>query len=62
MNKWIRNWIKRHFCLYDIEDLTIGGHCGCCGAWIHNEIVPEDWPYSLCQNCIKGVEDEELKG
>ena len=42
MKKKFRDWIKRIFDLYDIEDLSIGGNCGCCGAWISDEIFPKD--------------------
>jgi len=45
-------WIKNRYGLYSIEDLTIGGHCGCCGSLIENEIVPKIWPYSICEKCL----------
>ena len=47
----IRNFIKRFFDLYDLEDLQIGGHCGCCGNWIPNIILPKEWPWDLCKIC-----------
>ena len=47
-----RSWIKSHFGLYDLEDLEVGGHCGCCGAWMPKEIVPKWWGWSLCDECI----------
>lgn len=50
----MRNWIKKLFGLYDIEGLVIGGHCGCCGKWIPDEIFPEIWTWGLCQECRKG--------
>ena len=49
----IRNWIKRIFDLYDIEDLIIGGNCGCCGAWIPDKILPADWSWGICEKCLK---------
>ena len=51
----IRKWIKEKFGLYDIDDLKIGGHCGCCGAWIPNEILPKDWAWGLCEKCAKPI-------
>lgn len=48
MKQWIRNWIKRKFRLYDIDDLQCGGWCGCCGMWLPNEIVEKDFPWTLC--------------
>lgn len=53
MKELLRNWIKKRFNLYDIKDLTIGGHCGCCGVWIATALVPADWPYSICSKCLK---------
>ena len=53
MGRKFHNWIKRTFDLYDIEDLKIGGNCGCCGSWISNKIVIADWPWSLCDKCLE---------
>lgn len=44
-------WVKKFFDLYDICDLTIGGHCGCCGAWIPDEIFPKIWTWGVCKKC-----------
>ena len=51
MMKFIRRWVKRKFNLYDIDDLQIGGHCGCCGIWISNVIVEKGNWWTLCNNC-----------
>lgn len=57
--KRLRNWIKKRFELYDIEDLVIGGHCGCCGNWIGNEIFPVGWSWGFCTKCKNiGKENE----
>jgi len=48
-----RDWIKKHFQLYDVDDLMIGGNCGCCGKWVKNNITPKDWPITLCEECLK---------
>lgn len=34
---------------YTLEELRIGGNCGICGEWMPKEIVPKDWPWSLCE-------------
>jgi len=52
MKKKLREYIKRIFDLYDISDLEIGGHCGCCGNWIGDVIVSKDWVISICKKCI----------
>ena len=46
----IREFIKRRLNLYDIEDLQAGGWCGCCGKWLPKEIVPKDWPWTVCSD------------
>ena len=50
MKTKIRNWIKNWFLLYDIKDLTIGGHCGRCGKRLPNKIFLKIWPYGVCEN------------
>jgi len=51
MRQWIRNLIKDRMNLYDISDLQIGGHCGCCGRWISDVIVSKEWSVSICDRC-----------
>jgi hypothetical protein len=43
----LREKIKKIFNLYDINDLVIGGHCGCCGNYIPDEIFEKNfsWGY-----------------
>ena len=59
----IRNYIKRKFGLYDIEDLRAGGHCGCCGNWIEDIIVPKNWAIGICKKCLgyRGFNSRQLK-
>ncbi len=52
----VREWVKRHFGLFDIKDLQAGAHCGCCGAWVEGEIVPRYWAWSVCQKCQEAPE------
>ena len=54
MRTKLRNFIKYYFRLYDIEDLTIGAHCGCCGKWISGIIAVSAWPWDLCDKCKNG--------
>ena len=51
IRKRIRSWIKRKFDLYDIEELQVGGNCGCCGKWVPDMIVPTYWTWCLCDSC-----------
>lgn len=52
-SKKIRSRIKRWFDLYDPVDLQVGGHCGLCGRWIEGELLPKDWAWSICDQCMK---------
>lgn len=54
---WVRNKLKDIFTLYDIEDLQIGGHCGCCGKQIPDKIFEKIWSWGVCKECkeSKGI-------
>ena len=45
----IRRWVKRHFQLYDLIDLTSDAICGLCLKGC-TDVVPKDWPYSICDS------------
>ena len=47
----LRNFIKDRLGLYDIEDLQVGAHCGCCGRWVPGEIIEKCWPWAVCDTC-----------
>lgn len=47
------NWRLAHG-IYTINELQAGGHCGLCGAWMPNVVVPKDWPWDMCDK-HKGV-------
>jgi hypothetical protein len=49
---WIPRYIRRLIVQVALEELTIGGHCGCCGKWVPDHIVETDWPVTLCDGCI----------
>jgi hypothetical protein len=49
----IKKYIKKWFNLYEIKDLKVGANCGCCGAWMPNEIIDKlVWAWSLCDKCV----------
>jgi hypothetical protein len=58
MKKWLKEWAKNHFALFELEELQTGGWCGCCGAWLPDIIVPKWWPYSICTN---GCPDDKIQ-
>lgn len=49
---WIPKWIRELIVQVVLEELTVGGHCGCCGKWIAEHIVEVAWPWSVCDDCI----------
>lgn len=46
---------------YKIEELTIGGNCGCCGIWVKNIITPINWAVTLCEKCYGKDGDKNVK-
>jgi len=53
MIKYLRDKVKGWLGLYDVEDLAIGGHCGCCGDYVEDCIVDKHWQVTLCKKCIE---------
>lgn len=60
----IRNRIKSYFELYDIQDLEIGGQCGCCGVWLSNiivsKLIPKMFRVGMCDSCQEKGNELEL--
>ncbi len=52
MKIWIRDWLIDFILCH----IVIGGHCGCCGAWVDDCLVASYWRVTLCDKCIKGDE------
>jgi len=60
-NRKFRDRIKRWFILYDPEDFQVGGHCGICGEWVKDDILPKAHSWTLCSECVrdgKGLDEE----
>lgn len=36
---------------YKINEFQAGGHCGCCGVWIPDQVLPKEWSWGLCEEC-----------
>ena len=51
MKRWLRNKIAMWLTELLVNYLVIGAHCGCCGAWIKDSIVPYYWRIDICNNC-----------
>lgn len=47
-------WVKRKLDLWEIDDLQIGAHCGLCGNYVEDEIIPKEWPITVCNKCKNG--------
>jgi hypothetical protein len=52
MLKIIENWLKDNG-YYKFSELQVGGHCGLCGNWVDNEILPKDWNVTICKICLE---------
>ena len=57
---WIPGMLRRLVVQVVLEELEVGGHCGCCGVWVEHCIVEAIWPYTVCEKCIRRSLDEEL--
>jgi hypothetical protein len=61
MINWIKNiidnWRFNHR-YFKLNEIQAGGHCGVCGKWIPDVVVPKDWPWDMCEDHIS---DEERK-
>lgn len=55
---WVPRWIKRLIVQVVLTELTIGGHCGCCGKWVPDHIVEAGWCVTLCDDCISAAAQE----
>jgi len=47
----IKRIVKRLFCLYEIKELQVGGHCGLCGKWVQDIVLPKVWAITVCEKC-----------
>jgi hypothetical protein len=51
----IKKLIKKWFDLYDINDLVAGAHCGCCGKYLPQQIIPKtNTSWALCPHDCSG--------
>ncbi len=54
----LREFAKRFYGLYDMKDLTVGGHCGLCGAWMPDDIFDKGCPWGMCAKCAKAKDED----
>ena len=47
----VANWI--------CANIVIGGHCGLCGKWVPNCLLPRWWPITICDDCRKIKDDKK---
>ena len=64
MLNWLRRRAYQFITSAVYREVVVGGNCGLCGKWIEHELVPRDWPWSVCANCAgvpkPGGEDVNL--
>ncbi len=54
----LRDFFKRIYRLYDVEDLVVGGHCGLCGAWMPDTIVEKVCGWGMCVKCAEAKDED----
>lgn len=59
--------LKTKFFIWLADELfqlvRVGGHCGLCGKWIPDRVVPSWWRWVLCDDCINdGIDEQESFG
>lgn len=50
----IENWIINLIC----SKIAIGGHCGLCGKWIPDVLLPRYYSWSVCDECAQEGQEE----
>jgi len=55
---WIRRLLRDFIINTVLDEVEVGGHCGCCGNWIPDKLVWASWPWTICDECIKGGREE----
>ena len=51
MRNKLKHWIEEWIVDLVLSRARVGGHCGCCGAYIPNEIFDNTWAWGLCKKC-----------
>jgi len=49
MKIWLREWLIG----FILRWIVVGGHCGLCGNWVPNCLVPTYWRVTVCAECEK---------
>ena len=47
--EWLIAFILRY--------IVLGGHCGCCGAWVGHDLCARYWRVTVCDKCLKFAHD-----
>ena len=50
LRRRIREWVATWIC----SNIVIGGHCGLCGKWVADCLVPYYWRITICNDCTGG--------
>ena len=48
---WLRVKIAKWLGVWWTKDLVVGGHCGCCGKWIPDELFLRHCAWWICDEC-----------
>ena len=59
LHRRITGWAASWIC----SNIIIGGHCGLCGKWVSDCLVPYYWRITICDDCTgdnsKALEEAE---
>lgn len=48
IKRWIRERLTSFICDTVAEHMVVGGHCGLCGKWVSDVLLPRDWQWTAC--------------
>lgn len=54
MFKRIKRALDEYIITLVSNRVAIGGHCGLCGKWVKDVLVPVYWRITICEDCSKG--------
>lgn len=54
----IKEWLVSFIC----ENIVVGGHCGLCGKWVPNVLVPRYWQWTVClEHCDESFKEDQQR-
>lgn len=54
MKTWFREKLIDFICHW----IVVGGHCGICGNYVPNVLLPSYWRITICEKCLEKHEEK----